>query len=403
MSQYLPYSLGHNPEIDNIINKVISEMGLELGEVNISQLESSRYSGSNNIGILLFNVKKVNNQYTGQWILKIEALKFNDDDQNQEGNVNANNMSFLWWEEKGIIVCNSQQNKDEKIEEINVLQDRLNLLKKSKIIQDTVIIPIAIGEEKNGKESIIYSLQQKADGRALSDIRQSHTSKLTRPSFWEFDSYESYVAEVEARFEESGAPMTTTEIQDIYCRIGKSLAKLHLSGMLQNSNGELSFLTSLLHGDFHGANIFISAYTVQFIDNDSIILYSEDVKGCPIEQDFIFIIQDLLFDNLHDTSNDILQYLASFFKGYISIYDDKVIIAEYLKSRITTYDFYEKHAEHIKGSLSVAKDILNQLSSVIDSVVASEKSYNNNFEVENLLGEGSDGSSGAVLVNEEMI
>ncbi len=403
MSRYLPYIIGQNHQIDCIITKVISQMGLELEEVHISKLEPSRYSGCYNIGIFLFNIEKVNHQYTGQWILKIESLTVDDDAKDQDGNVLSNNNSLLWWENKGLIVCNSKQNSDnclldtDTIEEINVLQDRLNLFKQSEIIQDILIIPIAIGEEKNDKELIGYSLRPKADGRTLSDILQSHTSKLTRPSFWEFDSYESYLAEIEARFEESGAAITTDEIKDIYYRIGKSLAKLHLSEMLQESNAELSFSSSCVHGDFHAGNILISAYTVQFIDNDLILIEPGDVGGEPISKDVGYLLTDLLWYNPYDNYSDICKYLESFFKGYISIYNDKVTIAEYFKSWITTYyfPFCTEHAGWIKDSASDIQDIVDQLPNIIDSIVANERS-DDRCDIGNLLGD----SFNEAIVNE---
>lgn len=180
MSHYSPYKMGQNPEIDNIITKVIVDMKLQ-NEVDISKLDVDESSGKCNIGIFLLNYGEANRN---QWIIKIESEE--EDEEYADATY-------------------------PDIQTINAFKS------KYPEIHDIVLLPILV-EEVN---KLQYSVVTKAHGRSLYDIRKSYSAELKRPSFYEFDSYDSYVSEIEWQFEQDGASMTFTEVEDSYFRFAR--------------------------------------------------------------------------------------------------------------------------------------------------------------------------------------
>ena len=346
MSRYIPYIIGQYPEIDDILIKVIINMGLELGEVSISKLEPSKYSGSNNIGIFLLNVEKSNNKYTGQWILKVEYF--------------------------------FEEPEYPDIQTINAVKS------KYPAIQDIVVLPIMIGQVEN----LEYNVMSKAHGRSLYDIYKSHNSTLARPSFDEFDSYDSYVSEIEWRFEQDRTPMTTAEVKDVYFRFGKALGQLHNMGMDTSENNHLDFCTRLKHRDINDMNIYISAHSTQLIDNSDLV--NGSVIFSSPKRDLVDALLNLIERSASEgkiTSDlfDVIgEYFVQFLQGYINSFENKIICAKYLKKFFLEKDLCNMYGDCIV-SQDYNKEFLNLLSSAIDSIIAEEMG-NNNCEAGNLLG-----------------
>lgn len=171
--------------------------------------------------------------------------------------------------------------------------------------------------------------------------------------------------------------------------------------MDKSENNHSLFCTKLTHNDIHRYNIFISANSVQFIDN-SMLIYL-DGRGMEPTEELFTVFSDLVTFSCseerekYDKLDVIQKYFISFFKGYISAFDDKIACAEHLKIFVTEFmtehNFHDLYEQPI--SSPEIKHLIDQLPGIIDSIVGIE-TCDNNCEDENLLA----GSSEEVILSE---
>ncbi|MCP5369173.1 MAG: hypothetical protein H6909_00550 [Rickettsiaceae bacterium] len=334
MSCYLPCIIGANPKIDNVLIKIIAIQGLKLEETSIRVLEVDESSGKENIGVFLISTIEENPHH---WVIKIED--------------------------------------GEPDYEIKKFVDDINDFKlQYPQLLDILVLPITVVQE----EALVVSVMDKAHGRSLYDIRTSYNPTLVRPSFYEFDSYDSYVAEIESRFEEPRTPMTTVEISDIYYRLGKALGKLHDIGINNNIH--------LVHSDLHENNIFISANSVQFIDNSMSVIgihEPDNTSNISLVNDLEDIVEecfDIIFCDKDESLNIIRECVTSFFKGYINSFENKIACVEYLKTSFTQQSLW--------ANIEIAdtENFFSQLDSIIDSIANLEK-FDDNCTIPELCGD----------------
>ena len=252
------------------------------------------------------------------------------------------------------------------------------------VVQDIVVLPSLVGQIGN----LEYSVMPKAHGRYLGDILRSYSPELKRPGFDEFDSYESYVSEIECRFERAGDPMTRGEVKDAFLRFGKALGTLH-SQTMDTSESNNSLFLSVIHSDLHDGNVFVSAYGAQLIDNAQLIRFASEKIS--INEDLISVFETLIcFIKPEDQLQrllDVKEFYYAFFTGYINSFDNKIACAQYLKTSWTTTELSDLY--HLCLGIEAPQAVqalLNQLPAIIDSIAGIEI-CNNNCEDENLLGD----------------
>lgn len=153
--------------------------------------------------------------------------------------------------------------------------------------------PIAIGQYKQEK----YCVMEMAEGRELEDITKDFAMNI----------------------------VGNREIYDIYKNVGKALADIHMAGAKQTSYKDFqSIKTNLVHGDFHGGNIFVDDQAgeikVNVIDWEN---RSYSQESSRLLDDFnklsrAMLTHYLLSQDEELTADNVMLVMQGFLSGYAS-------------------------------------------------------------------------------------
>ncbi len=144
-------------------------------------------------------------------------------------------------------------------------------------------------------------------------------------------------------------------------RTGIVLGNFHMRFMLKNS------LNTLIHGDFHPANILFDKQTgsTYFIDNQHIAKYYHNRANCindfkKLTRWCVFIVERM---NSSDSLKSNLEYsaLKEFFTGYFGICNSEMqnLILKRLRTSLNDYDWY--HASLSSATKSKCKKLLQKI------------------------------------------